>query len=376
MSLRIKLDEAEASLCISDYDSSEQCINCSTFEDQSFSICLNYPLKLEDTYNPGNFASVLLQKKNLAENHIYKVIDKDSDTRMGWCIPIQALCSKEHSFAADESFLRFAYIATYHLIQTTEQNLSSIPTTTADARLSLSDFFPEDVAVLVISIGTPDNRKPFILEEWVPSLFGYGFSPAGESERPNVKHIGITPSAHSLNLRRVSSKVEGRPFLDNMFSNIIPFEDNPLLLFFYQYQIIELFLEQVFQEEHAVLIRLLIDAGTDTVKAKDVLSKINALAPEKKRIELLFGDYVEQGIDRTRLFISCNSFLREVGQEECGNMHHALYRVRNILFHQYRNIPAESLQALADICVEFSHLLVQLVSRYKGRTEEPAEQTT
>jgi flavodoxin len=67
------------------------------------------------------------------------------------------------------------------------------------------------------------------------------------------------------------------------------------------------------------------------------------------------------------LIKACNAYLISIGREECTDVQQAIYRVRNILFHQFRDIPPGHDVLLDSLCDEFTLFIVQLLSFYKSR---------
>jgi hypothetical protein len=232
--------------------------------------------------------------------------------------------------------------------------------------LSFLDFFPDTTAVLVISLEKIDDPNGFVLNDWTPSFFQYGYIPVLSQPDRDVVFSGIQPEGVKLQITPVSKEVQNRVFVDNVFTSLLPYESNSLLLFFYQYQIIELLLGQVFEAEQKSLVEKLISYASDSVKTKEVLDEINKISSEKKRLSLLFENYMNDTFEKSQLVAACNSFLNSHNRETSTNLHESLYKVRNVLFHQYRDVISASGDQLKNICQEFSYLLVQLVSNYRA----------
>ena len=367
MALKVIYNGEETTLKLCEYLSSENLIICSPDNEPSSRIHLYCPLKLDNQYNPSNFTSALFRKKNIAENDVFTVFDAVDDSRLGRCFPIQALCSIDHSYANEDNFLKFSFIAVYHLIENLNICTWRIPIVQDSDTLSFSDFVSDDAAILIISLGTPGSRKEFNHKDWLPSLFKYGFIPVNDKYNQEIFYCGTNTGNNSLKIQKISKDIKNTKFILNTIENILPYENNCLLRFFYLYQIIELFIYQVYEEEYPSYIKSLVDNAGDTIKAKDLISKISELATEKKRINLLVNDFVFAGLERAALINSCNAYLTLIGREECPDVQQAIYRVRNILFHQFRDVPDGSSSFLEDLCDEFSIFIVQLLSLYKNK---------
>lgn len=370
MALKVIYNGEETTLLLGEFLHQECLIRCSLGSEPTTSIYLHTPLSLDDKYKPSNFVSALFRKKNLVENDVFTVVDAADDSRMGRCIPIQALCSIEHSYAKEDSFLRFAFIAVHHLIENPDLQLWKTPAVEHLDILSFSDFASDDAVILLISLGTPEEPKEFNLNDWKPAFFKYGFIPANDKCHQNIYYSGISTGANNLKLQRLSKDIKNTDFILDTIETILPYEKNCILRFFYLYQIIELFIYQVYEEEYPAHIASLVQNASDTVKAKDIIAKISELSTEKKRINLLISNFVKGGLERESLIKACNGYLISIGREECPDVQQAIYRVRNILFHQFRDIPSGHDVLLDSLCDEFTLFIVQLLSFYKSRNSD------
>jgi hypothetical protein len=61
----------------------------------------------------------------------------------------------------------------------------------------------------------------------------------------------------------------------------------------------------------------------------------------------------------------CNSLLTTLGIEEGLEFQHYFYKIRNFIFHQYRDFPTDGVNILEEIIKEFLDLMPQILSKYK-----------
>ena len=368
MSLCVNANGVNSPLATPQFIKERNCIICKVednSQDESFAE-INYPLKILEDYNPANFEIFLLAKKDLLENDIYQVYDKGRDKRIGWCFPIQALNSTDHDYAENEHFLRYAYIASYKLICSCPENVFNYSPNLDSNYLSFTDFFSESTAVLLISLETLDQSCEFNINEWIPSLFLNGYVKLGSRDPKSLVWSGSRPTQNRLNLHSVTHIVEGLSFVQNVFSDLLAYESNDLFNFFYLYQIIELLLEQVFKIEQRKIIAELSVVGEDTVRIKEILEKIQQYTSEKKRLHLLVETYTHtpSELNSNDLLDACNKFHLTPDKDINTNVCDSLYKVRNMLFHQYRNV--QKIDTLEIINLELTPFIVKLLFNFNN----------
>ncbi len=323
---------------------------------------IEFPLEVDNNYPAERFNTFLFFRKNQNENDIFQVFDnKNKRNRLGWCFPIQALCSRDHSFAENEHFLPYATAASKRIFQDMKDDLEIVQSINSDSEhIFFSDFFSEDIAIFVIDVEAFNQLGTFSYEEWFPSFFRHGYIPYQNHPGEEIIFQGIPPEGRNIYISPVSSYLKNQPFLYSVFTKLIPYEENPLLLFFYEYQLIELLLEYILMEEQRAFVQEVIKVVDNTVKTKEILRKINENTTEKKLIRLLFSDYTAETIDSQTLKDTCNSFLLSTNSGEEKEPHKALYLVRNIIFHQYRNAAGQP-KLLNAITREFADFLAQTI---------------
>jgi hypothetical protein len=326
---------------------------------------LGYPLSTDSSFDPAQFDLTLIVKKALAENDIYQVYDREAESRIGWCFPLQALNSTEHSYADNEHFLPYAYVAALKILRECPANiLTRCPNINDKEEFSFNDFFPEDVAALVISRAALKPNVHFDISDWIPSLFIYGYVPLGSRDTTSLVSFGNKPADVRMTIRSVSSHLRNLPFISAVFSDIVAFEKDSLFNFFYSYQLIELLLAQIFKAEQQVIVDNLIVVRNDVEKTKGFLQKYSDCTSEKQRLKLLLNNYLDSAPDQASLRDVCNNFLAANNKSPCDNVASSLYSVRNILFHQYRDV--KQLSFLDSIVSEFAPFMVKLLQEFTG----------
>ena len=364
MSLTINYLGKEKEISFESFDSVNKIIKC-TFEEQGLNeIEIPYILELDDSFKIENFEIYLLTKSDLHENDIYEVFDYDRKVRMGWCIPIQALDSNEHEYASNEHFLKCAYVGIINLLKDCPKCFLYSPSVDITYRLKLSEFFHDSTVMLIICKTTTPNGTQLYIKDWLPSLYLYGYTLLHEKNPDLHLHRGNSPKNKKLNIFKVSSDLSKNDYIENIFSKILGFEKEPLLSFFYIYQIVELLLEEVYIHEQKSLMRKLIKHSKDLSKTREIMDKWNDLKSEKNRLGKLINKYVSLE-NHQQLKTTCNELLENMNSEKGDNFNQYFYNVRNYIFHQFRNIPSESKPLIKEIVNEALIVIVHFLKSFK-----------
>lgn len=331
-------------------------------ESEIFSI--NSPLARDDSYNPADFQLFFLVKKDVLESDIYQVYDRSRDCRIGWVFPVIALDSTEHEFASNEHFVKYANVAKHRIFNDiVDGTFTLITEMYGKDSFEFGDFFHDSTAVLLVSKATLENND-FNILDWLPSLSRYGYSLLTEKDPDGLMPIGSKPTDTRVYINKIASELQNREFISLVYSDLVPYENHPLLLFFYCYQIIEIMLTLVFQVEQANLFAELgppVAAG-DVVKTKDVMEKIGQVNSEKYRIRQLTQKYLSYNIDSEELKEVCNEFLGTVKKDAGHTVADSIYRVRNFLFHQYHSTSGAVESELKRVNVVFLKYLCDICS--------------
>ncbi|WP_460158209.1 hypothetical protein [Pseudomonas sp. S3_C06] len=329
-------------------------------------IHLSTPLTLDDSFDEKQFDIFFLAKRNILENDIYQVYDEIRKTRIGWCIPINALESIEHDYAANTHFQKYAYAA----IKGALTNINdSIFTKTINIELNvkirLSDILHSNTAILIISRETLVTDQPFKIECAMPSLIRHGYIKLSNLPPEEITLEGIKPDSGKIRLKLISEDLNNHQVINSLLHSAFAYETKAILCFFYIYQIFELLLDEIYQNEQSKIVEELIVAAGDSSKAKDALEKAQRISSEKKRIGLLAKEYSSSQGKLANLRNSCNTLLKTIGRNEGQNFEEYFYSIRNFIFHQYRDFPIDKEQLLHEVVYDIRDFLPDMLSSFK-----------
>ncbi|MCW0435523.1 hypothetical protein [Xanthomonas sacchari] len=296
--------------------------------------------------NIKKYRLIYLATANSKEDAVVDLVDKDSDDRFGIIIPIQALCSSEHSRAQDDYF-EYVASAVIPVVAEDLAGFSKIVDWRAGEVYTLADFFSESMAVLAIR---DDKAQEFPPEKYLVSLFAHGYcafqnkdlcsfiSCFSHSRRKAIKLIGVDDSYLS------------NGYILSLYRDILPFERSDLAFFVLLYQIFESLMQHVFEER---LAEYKIKVGNFNGSASDLRelsAELNDVTSERDRINacLTRSRFKQSNAPEITKKLLC--FLKSASKNPRSEAFpDLLYDVRNLIFHSHRAIPSASLAMVAEI---------------------------
>lgn len=368
---------------------------CVDFTDGAFSVQVSgqQPLPLcsrlnfNSEFDPNCFETHLLYSPGLGEGEskmvFHRYIDRDGgrvrEKRIGWIIPVSALDSDLHSYKDDIHFLKYAYLAAKACL---EADWGSVKYNDVDVNLAqfltLSDIFPEFTAVLVVSLNTLTEGAEFDVDRAVPSMMANGYIPL--NREPSGLYEWDFDRSSKVFLEMVSPAPNEFLVINNLLRAFARAKDEPVLQFFLLYQIVELLIERVMRYEYSEIASSIISAGQDSAKLKLAIDGVGKSVSEAERLKLLNSKYVRSSVDTAHLDIFCCSFLDAIGRTDAAGykrpkpgLHGCLYQVRNAIFHGFRDVPQEAMDALKAVVKELLVVISKMLSRYHSPDVHPAE---
>lgn len=345
-------------------------------ENVDLSIFITYVPQIFNDIDPNQYLVFLLSRPEFSENDIFTVFSKTEEKRVGLIFPLQATRSLEHKFSGDRAFLRFSQAAFMRLCQGFENCYLKIPTVIGERELDIFDFYSEDSIVLVLYRPALDEPDSFRIDTYLPSLFKYGYFLQSANIDPGTcASVGADlykKLEAKLTIRPISESFSSAQFVVHAMQSTLPYEGNPLMVFFYHYQLIELLIGEVldttFQEFKE---QLAADAAIST-SIRDTLNTLNESLNEKARIKRLFNVHIGVNPETSDLRLRCNEFLNINGvvlKKSIETQHFAdyLYETRNVLFHNLRNVAPQSLKVITEINELLRPVLCDMLINYVAR---------
>jgi hypothetical protein len=368
MSLRISDSGNTRKITFDSYVQLERVFKCKGTDD--FELNIICPLDLDASHNLSEVDVFFLRKRDIKENEAHEVFDAKSDTRIGWCFPISALSSTEHDAANNEHFLPYAFLGALACIEVEDpcDFFTRVPVYREGAELDLPAFFRDDVAVLVLNKIALASCQNFRLERLIPSLFSWGYVLASKNDAASIKHLPLVANERKMKLWMMSENVPNQGYIEDTFTNILANDDRALSRFFFSYQLVELLIHDVLKNSCSNFVRNI--SKVNTTDDYDVIAKEIESFQEKtkqlSRIKLLTSRSVSGEVNIEMLKNACNDFCTlNHCKKKSENIGECIYNVRNLLFHQYRNLTSGGSAKLVELNNEFLKLVIYIICNYQ-----------
>lgn len=382
MGLRIKLDKENVKLNKAIVTSDSGCIHCilQSDEKENIKVQMNYTLGLPDIiYNIKDYSLYIFKGDKVPENNIFQVYEKylnikeQGQGRIGWTFPLQALLSNEHDYANNLHFLRYAYVAFNKLISLNENLSELIPDYKPDTVYTLGDFYKDNLIIMILCNESLSKIDNFRIENYLPSLYSKGYyffdsiTDTFENEviLEKVKNKKDNIPAKRLTIESVSKQLNEGTYINRLFIDLLKNEKHYLVKFHLLYQVVELLIERIFNNE---IKRLFKEIECDSCNLFEIRNEFSKLAEELARIEKLFTTYTNDVKDLNCLKEACISLLVKTGNEKDLNQFSPgknLYTVRNLLVHNYRLLSIEHVELINEINSCFENVVIDILIRFK-----------
>jgi|GEM_PF-702428 len=334
------------------------------------SIAYNLQLPTNGINHDGYKVYILYSNRFNKENDIFQIIDKAQNKRIGWVYPIQSIISLQHDQAQNKHFLNYSFAAFCNLlsgnfnIENGFNHLKSAPFPFPDEPLQLNDVFSDDLIIACLSKST--LPQDFDFEMYLLSLYEQGYYFNRKPNRVSVEKIIERPKV-TLSIYPICQALKDDFYIKEIFRNYLLDSSNELFRFHLLYQIIELFIDKIFDSEFQKLV-------VKNYQPREFSEKINRLSNESHRISVLFNQYTY--IDRLLVYdfkVVLNDFLSHF-QLKKGNIWEGLYKARNIMVHKYREA-IELRKPIVTINDMFEEIIIEAILSYKDKivTDEEVE---
>ncbi len=327
---------------------------------------IKYILQKKKDYPPERYTVLILFHNELPENYIFQIYEKSIDQRIGWIFPIQALLSNNHSYAKDEHFLKVAYPAFINLISS--QNIQPQKIPDLKDEMSLEDFYLNNSIILILDNEELKNIKEFNFEDYMPNLYQYGYfvKPNKIKLHKNVldeffEDVSSKKVHKRLTISSISVNLKKDVFINQLFKEQLSDESHKIIIFYLLYQIIELLIKRVFDDQFKKKIKVI---SLENVNLFDLNKKLQEMTSEKKRIKSLLNEYSNsKSIELEELLFE---FLQIPEEEKKDyNLADLIYEVRTFLVHSYRRITNKQKILMEDINFYFERIIIYLLINYK-----------
>lgn len=341
-------------------------------------VSITTPLSVDTTFEGMPFEIHTFARRALMENSIHPVhltgVIRGEQPRIGLMVPANALGSVEHDKAEKQFFRQYAYMAIKLALEGLARESPAILQAQLERAESVAfaDLFDDNVCFLILSKSTLDAVDNFELDRILPSLIQYGYVPVSACRPSELAWVGTPPESVKIKVSLVSEDIESAQIVAKLLTLSATSSPSLLTQFFYLYQVFEYLMESVMRHRLPQVVQEMIDGlQSGTASARDQFDLLGDEIREKGRLKLLLDKYS-----------NCSGSLREFSLASCEFLDaraikadpgiEAVYKVRNFLFHQARNLPSHDDPLLANVVDAFSQFLPSLLETYKHPVATPA----
>lgn len=350
-------------------------------------VLVETPIEVVPSFENMEFELHSFVVRDLKESSIFPVILKGSvrseSTRIGLMVPANALGSVEHSEAQERYFREYAYITIKLALKQLGETSPEVFEAFVDQPepVLFSDLFHDNISFFALSCSKVPEAVDFSMDRIVPSLIGYGYVPARSCKPSEVTWTGVPPnSGGKMKVGLTSGQIDNPEMMAKLFTLSATSGPSLVTQYFYLYQVFEYLMESVMRHRLPLVVQTMIqDLESGTASAKDQFDLLGDEIREKGRLGLLVTRYSDCASSLTEFAAASQDFLESLGVAAKPGID-AVYKVRNFLFHQARNLPSHEDPLLAKVVEAFSQYMPALLETYKNppaledmpREEEPS----
>jgi hypothetical protein len=306
---------------------------------------------------PDGLNQNLIRKIITSEYSVYKVGSsleiKEADSArvkekgvigdVGYLIPGAAILSGYHPKIDDEYFVAYSMIVANHICRKSYENSYELCARGYENAHSADQIFDKDCYYIVIWDEKIKSRINFKKH--------YSLCLASQGLVLN-ENLGIPKNipikyATKNDILNIHSNELIYDHIHIILTELYPFTDNPFLRFFYIYQIIEHLISGVY---HSIVENLISDLTSGLndkafTSIRDAINDFNNKSTESPRVKNLLNSPGDQDARKIAADI-----LRDIEQYEKDMCFGAsIYKIRNIIFHDYKLIHAKS-NNIGELC--------------------------
>ncbi|MGV3683014.1 MAG: hypothetical protein ACO1PM_25330 [Acidovorax sp.] len=248
----------------------------------------------------------------------------------GFIIPGAAILSPDNPNASDANYSAYNLLIADIICRASRDGNYLLASSAAPSAESRHNIFRQNACYL-ITWNKYFNSPSSIYKDFAISLCHHGLVFSISDGHP--KHLYVDYEGDGTTMR-IKSTAALPSYVTTILGSLIPYCDNPFLRFFYLYQVIEHMMGMEFESKVAdVRNRLAAIANPSMVELREILEKFQDATREKTRINAaLVPQCPATAVSVEKLLAAVNALDPDTSFAE------RIYRVRNILFHDYKQL--------------------------------------
>ncbi len=253
---------------------------------------------------------------------------------VGFLIPGQTILSPDQRLNSDRLFGTYSLIAAMEVCRSSHAGNYTLASPSVVASDSPGPVFHEGVFYLVAWLKKLDVASDSFLDQYFVSLARAGICSFIQGSKPLQTRRTRSSYMEPIALKRNQNWPE---YVKTIFSELAPHAADPFLRFFYLYQVIETLMGDKYRSALGPILNDFKAEGDLSVsQLRDYIEKFQGVYREKPRINAALSPVCTGCED------SAKRLLVALGEKTEVPFGELIYKVRNIIFHDYSRVHAHS----------------------------------
>lgn len=267
----------------------------------------------------------------------------------GYIIPGAAIISPENPNASNAAYCAYNLLVADAVCRASSRNVYELAAFDCQSAASRDQVFRQGVYYL-ITWNKYFSSPSTLTKDFALALCSNGLVFSNSNEYPTHLYADFDGSGATLRLKATSALPS---YVVTILGSLVPYCSNPFLRFFYLYQVIEYMMGLEFDAKvSSVRAQFVAIANPSMVELREILEKFQDATREKTRINTaLVPPCPTTALSAEVLLAALNSLDPDTSFAE------RIYRVRNILFHDYKQLHERGEQ-ISSLCRDLYAYLV------------------
>ena len=340
-------------------------------EDDTVGLEVPYPYGSKPNYDCKDTDVLLLLNPFQVEAVVLDVRVPPGAQRLGYVFPLTSIGSSNHEYASNKYFHAACYAAVFKMLEKLVcRDFAEIDVGSCSASCSLDDLFGGDLIILAIHL--PNAVKAGItLEQLYADLHRHGYALADwESNTSPIRLDVVKENFYEacekkrLTLRPTCRLLSDDSMISKFICSRLSCPNDPVLRFFYLYQIVERILEFELLAQSSRLLEELSAHEPRGLKITGAFHDLKDTLSEKNRLRTLFETRTNSALQNSPTVNHLKDFLRACQVDDYPSYWENFYKVRNIVFHAWWSIPEGAKQYFSLLVAGVENDIAEVVVSY------------
>lgn len=337
----------------------------------SIAIEVPYPYGVNPGYNCADTQILLLQNPFHVEASAMDVFIQPGTQRLGYVFSLTSVGSTNHRFSENRFFKTACYAAVFKVLQSlVVERTDVIDLGRRPFRCRVDELFGDELVVLSVHI--PFAQSAGIeLVQLEADLHRHGYVYAESPiDKPPVRLSIVRANFETANnmgrlrLRPLSKLLASDSLISRFLCRRISCPNDPVLRFFYLYQIVERILNLELRNKSKLLLAQLAAADPNGSKIAEAYHDLKEAFSEKSRLGEVFGVRINSSLQNSPSNQFFKDFLLACGVVAGNAYSENLYKVRNTVFHGWWSIPVSAAAEFDNVVAGIENDIPELILSY------------